>query len=86
MMHKRLFTLSSFRRMLRETGYEAVRVHGIGVPFSLVLPNRAGVWMSKVSNFLARIWPSLMAYQILIEARPKPHSLIILGTSSSRAQ
>ncbi|MBI3544527.1 MAG: glycosyltransferase family 2 protein [Deltaproteobacteria bacterium] len=77
--HKRLFTLASFRRLLRETGYVQGSVRGIGVPFHLLFPGRSGRWLSALSDRAARAWPSLFAYQFLIEATPRPHSFMLLG-------
>ncbi len=69
--HRRLFTLGSFIRMLRETGYEVLGYHGIGVPFMLLFPNTFGRFLGWVSSALARLWPSMWGYQIMVEARPK---------------
>ena len=77
--HKRLFTVASFKRMLRETGYLVKSVKGIGVPFRLLFPNWFGGLLSFVSNRLAQVWPSLFGYQILVEAEPKPHSFTLLA-------
>ncbi len=77
--HKRLFTLHSFRRMLRDTGYEIRRVEGVGVPFQLVFSGFIGRCLSQCSSFLAKLRPSLFAFQIIIEASPKPHSLMLLS-------
>ena len=80
--HKRLFTIASFKRMLKETGYVVVSVRGIGVPFQLLFPNRLGEFLSLISNGLAQVWPSLFAYQILVEAEPKPHSFTLLSDAA----
>lgn len=77
--HKRLFTVASFKRMLRETGYLVKSVKGIGVPFRLLFPNWFGGLLSFVSNSLAHVWPSMFGYQILVEAEPKPHSFTLLA-------
>jgi len=76
--HKRLFTLASFRRFLRETGFEIGRVHGLGVPFQFVMKNWVGHLLGLLSYWMARVWPSLFAYQFLIEARPKPDTFLLL--------
>jgi hypothetical protein len=81
--HRRLFTLNSFRRMLQESGYDDGDVIGLGVPFHLVFNNTFGKILSSISSRLARVWPSLFAYDFLIEARPKPHSFMLL-TSAER--
>ena len=80
--HKRLFTIASFKRMLKETGYVVVSVRGIGIPFQLLFPNWLGEFLSLISNGLAQVWPSLFAYQILVEAEPKPHSFTLLSDAA----
>ena len=77
--HKRLFTVASFKRMLRESGYHVLSVKGIGVPFRLLFPNWFGGLLGFVSNSLAHVWPSMFGYQILVEAEPKPHSFTLLA-------
>ena len=77
--HKRLFTVASFKRMLRESGYLVLSVKGIGVPFRLLFPNWFGGLLGFVSNSLAHVWPSMFGYQILLEAEPKPHSYTLLA-------
>jgi glycosyltransferase involved in cell wall biosynthesis len=81
--NKRLFTLSSFRRMLREAGYTPGKVRGVGIPFDQLLGNRFGRAMGWLSDRVARIWPSMFAYHFIIEAQPRPHSFQLL-TSAER--
>ena len=70
--HKRLFTRRSLLQMLRDCGYEIERVHGIGVPFSAVMQSRTGRMLGCVANLFAKLWPSLFAFQFLVECRPRP--------------
>lgn len=70
--HKRLFTRRTLLQMLQDCGYEIERVHGIGVPFSAVMPTRTGRFLGSVANLFAKIWPSLFAFQFLVECRPRP--------------
>lgn len=70
--HKRLFTRRSLLQMLRVCGFEVERVHGVGVPFAAVMPGRTGRILGWSANLLAKIWPSLFAFQILVECRPRP--------------
>ncbi|MEW6056213.1 MAG: glycosyltransferase family 2 protein [Bdellovibrionota bacterium] len=79
--HNRLFTLSSVRRMLHETGYESGEVRGIGVPFNLVFPGKLGRLLARISDGLARFYPSMFAYQFLIECKPKPHSFMLISNA-----
>lgn len=70
--HKRLFTRRSLLQMIQDCGYEIERVHGIGVPFSAVMPTRTGRFLGSIANLFAKIWPSLFAFQFLVECRPRP--------------
>jgi glycosyltransferase involved in cell wall biosynthesis len=79
--HKRLFTLASFRRLLQETGFQITRAHGIGVPFELVLDNIFGKALGWASYLLARMWPSLFAFQFLFEVKPKPNVYTFLQSA-----
>lgn len=81
--NKRLFTLASFRRLLRETGFVPGSVRGVGVPFHLLFNNSFGRFLSFCSDAMARLWPSMFAYQFLIEAKPQPHTGSLL-TSAER--
>src|SRR4051812_45235974 len=79
--NKRLFTLASFRRLLRETGFVPGNVRGVGVPFHLIFSSRLGRFMSSISDALARFWPSMFAYQFLIDASPQPHTFSLLSSA-----
>ncbi|WP_417377747.1 glycosyltransferase [Gimesia sp.] len=70
--HKRLFTRKSLLQMLRDCGYEVDRVRGVGVPFAAVMAGRTGRCLGWLANLSARIWPSLFAFQFLVECRPRP--------------
>jgi len=67
--HTRLFTVRSFCRMLEGAGFRVEKVRGFGPPivdmvgdsFLLRLLDRWAAW-------LARLWPGLWAYQIVVEA------------------
>ncbi|MCA9003636.1 MAG: glycosyltransferase [Planctomycetaceae bacterium] len=70
--HKRLFTRKSLLQMLNDCGYEIERVRGVGVPFAAVMPGRTGKCLGWIANLCAKIWPSLFAFQLLVECRPRP--------------
>lgn len=70
--HKRLFTRNSLETMLRDCGYDVDYVSGIGAPFEAVMQNSVGRGLGFVSNILARIWPTLFAFQFLVVCRPRP--------------
>jgi 2-polyprenyl-3-methyl-5-hydroxy-6-metoxy-1,4-benzoquinol methylase len=77
--HTRLFTRSSMRRLLRETGFVVEKEKGI--PFPIPFFVRPGFWQSllmKTQLFLIKISKGLFAYQILMVARalPTPETLL----------
>lgn len=68
--HTRLFTIRSFCRTLEGEGFEILDVKGFGPPITDMVGSGVILRLiERVSGFLARVWPSLFAYQILVEAR-----------------
>lgn len=67
--HKRLFTVDSFRRLLKNAGFRVDRVLGFGPPLADLSGGGSGLLgvLDRVMAHLARKWPTLFAYQILIE-------------------
>jgi glycosyltransferase involved in cell wall biosynthesis len=74
--HVRFFTRRSFERLARESGYEIARVRALGVPFEVLgrggrggrsIAARA---LAAVDRVAVALWPSLFAYQFLVELRP----------------
>ena len=71
--HTRLFTFSSLRRLLRETGFVIERETGIPAPVPLVV--RSPFWqrvLMSLQSVLIRISRGLFAYQMLMVVRPLP--------------
>lgn len=71
--HTRLFTFSSLRRLLQETGFVVEKEMGIPAPIPLVVKNRffQGLVMS-IQDGLMRISRGLFAYQMFMVVRPLP--------------
>ena len=67
--HQRLFTIASFRRLLKNAGFRVDRILGFGPPLSDLSGSRAGVLntMDRLLSWLGKVWPTLFAYQYLIE-------------------
>ena len=79
--HKRLFTSSSLKKLLSETGYEIKSQIGIGAP---VLPFSRGLLFRKLawlSQALARLLPRIFAFQFIVIAKPKLTTYRILKNS-----
>jgi hypothetical protein len=70
--NKRLFTLGSFKRLLKQGGYDILSVHGfsfpINEPISNSFPFKA---INGISSLMAKIWISLFASHILIIAKKR---------------
>ena len=73
MTHKRLFTKSSFARLMRYAGFELQKIHFLPAPYGLALGNNfLSRALHTVNKFLMRIMPGLFAYQSLFELRVRP--------------
>jgi glycosyltransferase involved in cell wall biosynthesis len=88
--HKRLYTRKSLLSTLDECGYDIITVEGVGVPFRAVLRGRLGALLGLVASALARLWPTLFGFQILVVCRPRPgvkqlllDTQMLLGTSTT---
>jgi len=68
--HTRLFTVNSFRRLMRNAGFRIDKVTCFGPPIADLSENPSPLMKTIDSiNFrLAQFWPGLFAYQLLIEA------------------
>jgi 2-polyprenyl-3-methyl-5-hydroxy-6-metoxy-1,4-benzoquinol methylase len=67
--HSRLFTVSSFRRLLERGGFRVRRVHGFGPPIQDMVGD-AWYWIAldRLASLLARARPSVFGYQFAFEA------------------
>ena len=71
--HTRLFTFSSLRRLLNETGFVIEKEVGIPAPAPLVV--KSPFWsrfLMRSQKILIRISRRLFAYQMLMVIRPLP--------------
>jgi SAM-dependent methyltransferase len=81
--HKRLFTWSSLLATLRDCGYRVERTIPIGVPFEAVLPGPLGQALGRACDVLARGWPALFAFQIMVVCEPLPGVHHVLRSTGS---
>lgn len=80
--HKRLFTKKTLLSSLRESGYIVEKFAGVGVPFEAVFGSGFfGKTFDRLAGALARVWPSLFAFQFLVVARPLPGIRQLLAQS-----
>jgi glycosyltransferase involved in cell wall biosynthesis len=67
--HKRLFTIYSFTKLLKNTGFAIETVRGFGPPIRDMIGEAATLRLADVtSGFLARHWPRLFAFNFLVVA------------------
>jgi glycosyltransferase involved in cell wall biosynthesis len=64
--HRRLFTITSFRKLLENGGFRIDSVIGFGPPLADLAEGRFIDLVDRALAWLARKWPSLFAYQILV--------------------
>ncbi|MSU22437.1 MAG: glycosyltransferase [Opitutus sp.] len=71
--HTRLFTFSSLRRLLKETGFVVEREIGIPAPAPLVVQSPFWQKMAmRIQGLLIKVSRGLFAYQMLMVVRPLP--------------
>jgi glycosyltransferase involved in cell wall biosynthesis len=77
--HTRLFTFSSLRRLLVQSGYDVVAVSGLPAPFPLALGNG---WLARVllrlNSLLIKVSKGLFSYQIAMVVIPRPTLNLLL--------
>jgi glycosyltransferase involved in cell wall biosynthesis len=68
--HTRLFTMYSFRKLLRDAGFVIRDVQGFGPPIEDMLGGRGALGaLDRISGVLAHAWPRLFAFNFLIVAQ-----------------
>lgn len=70
--HVRLFTTRSFRRLFVDCGFKITKVRYCPIPFENVFPRwrRFADLLSALNMAFVWVWPSLFAYQTVVEAKP----------------
>jgi glycosyltransferase involved in cell wall biosynthesis len=87
--HTRLFTVRSFKRLLRNAGFRIDSVRCFGPPIADLADDRDGIFLlfDRISALLARYWNGLFGYQILVEAtRPDSAETLIASTFLDRRE
>lgn len=84
MAHKRLLTRAALVQMLEDCGYTVDEVAPVGVPFDAVVGGPVGFALERASDALARLWPTLFAFQFLVVCRPLPSARQLLGSAERR--
>ena len=67
-----MFPRKSLRPSLDDSGYVIEQFLAVGPPFEAVMPGKLGKFLGFVGDCLARVWPSLFAFQFVLVAKPYP--------------
>jgi 2-polyprenyl-3-methyl-5-hydroxy-6-metoxy-1,4-benzoquinol methylase len=71
--HTRLFTFSSLRRILRQSGYEVEEIIGVPAPVPLALGRgKLANFLLEINCLLIKVLPSFFSFQILAQAKALP--------------
>ena len=74
--HVRFFTRRSFRRVLAGTGLEVATERYAGLPLDVLgVGGVGGSVVAAVDGVARRVWPTLFAYQFVVELQTAPHLL-----------
>jgi 2-polyprenyl-3-methyl-5-hydroxy-6-metoxy-1,4-benzoquinol methylase len=71
--HLRFFTRRSIRRLVEQSGLRVRRQDSVGVPFEVVQGARSkgvGRWARAIERVLLAVWPTMFAYQLILEVEP----------------
>lgn len=85
--HKRLFTRSSIRQILEQSGYKIQAMKGVPAPYPLAIgTNLVSAALLKINALLIRLFPGLFSYQIFIRAVPLPTVLTLLRAAETKSE
>jgi len=84
--HSRLFTLTSFRKIFEDRGFEVSEASGIPAPYNLALQTR---WIASLLTFLnkagIRLWKRFFSFQIMLRLKPRPSLNWLLAQAHMQA-
>ena len=84
--HTRLFTFSSLRRALVQSGFDVVETKGVPAPYPLAIGEN---WMSRmllaINLLLIRVSRGLFSYQIFMRVKPQPSLEALLAIAEQRS-
>ncbi len=69
--HIRFFTRRSLLKLIRRAGLRPTRIESVGLPFdALGVTGPKSRWLRLLDHFLVAVWPTMFAYQFVVEATP----------------
>lgn len=71
--HTRLFTFKTMRKIVKQHGYQIIKVKGVPAPFPKAIgKNWLSMSMLTINQWLIYLSKSMFSYQIYMEVRPTP--------------
>jgi glycosyltransferase involved in cell wall biosynthesis len=87
MTHKRLFTFSSIKQLVKNFGYEITKTKGIPVPIPFIIPNQSiANFLLKINELLIKISKGLFSFQIALIVKPLPTLNLLLENAKAKGQ
>ncbi len=86
MTHTRLFTFTSLRRLLEQSGFRIVAVKGVPGPFPLAMGNSPlSKTLVRINKALIALSRGLFSYQIFVVAQPLPSLECLLQNAEEQS-
>ena len=84
--HTRLFTFSSFKNLMVQTGFNIKRISGVPAPVPFVIGNNIlSKFLLNINKFFILISKEIFAYQIYLEIKPQISINLLLDQAKSKA-
>jgi len=85
--HTRLFTFSSFKQLMLQTGFDIRKISGVPAPIALVTgDNILGRFLLNINKFFILISKTVFSYQIYFEIKPQISTDLLLDKATSKAE
>lgn len=85
--HTRLFTFSSFSKLVSGANFKIIKIKGLPAPFPLAIGhNTFSKFLLKINKNLIFFFKSLFSYQILMEIQPNPSLELLLKRAQEKAK
>ena len=84
--HTRLFTFSSFKNLLLQSGFKIINISGVPVPLPLITgDNKVGSILLKMNKILIFLMKNVFSYQIFSLIRPNTSVELLLDQAKSNS-
>jgi hypothetical protein len=85
--HHRLFTVSSFTKLIKQTNFNIKKVSGVPVPFPLAIGNNfVSKLLSKLNKMLITLNKRLFSFQFIVVANSKPSLHLLLNNAKKESE